>query len=67
MLSSISDQLAVWVENKQYSQDFISTVSNDLKHREEAARIKVRTLVNILMVTLHFITNYLYNARFNLP
>ena len=41
MLSSMSDQLAGWVERKQCSQDFISTIANDLKHREQSARSKV--------------------------
>ena len=50
----MSDKLAGWVERKQYSQDFISTISNDLKHREERARSKVRTTLSAIA---YFITH----------
>ena len=47
MLSRVSEQLATWLENKQCSQDFISTISNDLKHREQSARSKVTMIMTI--------------------
>ena len=40
-LDCVLDQISKWVESKQCSPEFISTVANDLKHRESTARRKV--------------------------
>jgi hypothetical protein len=58
MLSRVSDQLAGWLENKQCSQDFISAISNDLRHREASARSKVMLLLPVL-TAINFMFHHL--------